>query len=153
MPLLPLTRQMPLPEQNITSKNPNDLVALFKLQKKTWTDRDIEIADVVNKKIDKAEPITITSTPTNIRVIPQRGAFIVTVYGVKDQRPTLIAALVKSDEGVAGTITGVASQTTAIGAWSGVSLVITSTATNFQIAHSGASNLVDDFLVTYIGLT
>lgn len=95
------------------------------------------IATSVNSKDTTFFPIAITSTPTNIPNLPNFGAFLVCVSGVSSQLPTIVSALCKSDAGVAGSTPAVLNFQAGTGSiWNTFVLAITSTATNFQIAHN-----------------
>lgn len=96
-----------------------------------------DIANTVNNKDNNFFQIPITSSASNIFNLPNFGAYLVTVSGTDSGPPTITASLVKSDAGVAGTVNVLGSQA-GTGAWAGNVLTITSTATNFQIAHNRA---------------
>ncbi len=95
-----------------------------------------DIAFTVNSKDPKFFTIPITDTPTNIPNLANFGAFIVAVSGQTSTLPTLTASLCKADATAAGVINVLGSQAGTGGTWGGITLTITSTATNFQIAHS-----------------
>ena len=104
-----------------------------------------DIAFSVNEKDHTAFPIQVTSTPQPIPNVPNYGSFIVCLSGSPTGNsssngsgfPTITASLCKSDQAAAGSVVVLGSQA-GTGAWAGISLTITSTATNFQIAHNRA---------------
>lgn len=96
-----------------------------------------DIAFTVNNKDDRFFTTAITDTPTNIPNMPNFGSYIICVSGTLSTLPTLTAALCKADATAAGTIASLGSQVGTM-AWAGNALTITSTATNFQIAHDRA---------------
>jgi len=96
-----------------------------------------DIAFAVNNKDNIFFQIPITSTAADIPNLPNFGAYIVCVSGTDSTLPTLTASLCKSDATAAGSIAVLGSQV-GTGAWAGNALTITSTATNFQIAHNRA---------------
>jgi hypothetical protein len=117
-----------------------------------------DIAFAVNSKDESYFPIAITSTASNIPNVPNFGAFIVCVSGeVQDTStatgtgylPTLTASLCKSSAAATGSIAVLGSQA-GTGSWAGINLTITSTATNFQIAHSRAG-VSGNFNIRFIG--
>ena len=95
------------------------------------------IAATVNFKDNSFYPMAISDIPTNIVNLLSFGAFIICVSGVDSTLPTLTASLCKSDMTTAGQVIVIGSQA-GTGAWAGNNLTITSTATNFQIAHDRA---------------
>ena len=94
-----------------------------------------DIAFTVNNKDSGYFTIPITDTPVNIPNLATFGAFIVCVSGQTTDLPTLTASLCKADATAAGSITPIGSQV-GTNVWAGKALTITSTATNFQIAHN-----------------
>ena len=94
-----------------------------------------DIAFAANNKDSIFFQIAITSTPKDILNLPNFGAYIVAVSGTLSTLPTLTASLCKSDATATGSIAVLGSQV-GTGAWAGFALTITSTATNFQIAHN-----------------
>ncbi len=96
-----------------------------------------DIALTVNNKDNNFFQIPITSTASNIYNLPNYGAYLVTVSGTDSGLPAITASLVKSDAGIAGVVNVLGTQA-GTGAWAGNVLTITSTATNFQIAHNRA---------------
>ena len=104
-----------------------------------------DIAFAVNNRDFIYFEIPITDTPTDIPNLPNFGAFVVCVSGTEPQRdntgaiigwlPTLNDSLCKADATAAGSIAVLGSQV-GTGSWAGNALTITSTATNFQIAHN-----------------
>jgi hypothetical protein len=108
------------------------------------------IAQAVNAKDNSYFTIAITSAATNIPNLANFGAFIVCVSGTNNTLPCLTAALSKASATSAGVINVLGSQNGSTGVWSGITLTITSTATNFQIAHS-ASGKSGNFNIRIIG--
>ena len=96
-----------------------------------------DIAFTVNNKDNIFFEASITSTASNIPNLPNFGAYIICVSGTDSTLPTLTASLCKSTANIAGSVAVLGSQNGS-GAWAGISLTITSTATNFQIAHNRA---------------
>lgn len=108
-----------------------------------------EIASAVNTKDNTFYPMAITTTATNIVDLSTFGAFIICVSGMNSTLPTLTASLCKADMTAAGAIAVLGSQV-GTGAWAGNALTITSTATNFQIAHNNA-DVTGNFNIRIIG--
>lgn len=96
-----------------------------------------DIAFTVNNKDNTFFQLPITSSASNIPNLPNFGAFIVCVSGTDSTLPTITASLCKSSATGAGSIAVLGSQA-GTAAWAGNTLTITSTATNFQIAHNRA---------------
>lgn len=96
-----------------------------------------DIAFAVNARDNSYFPIPITDTASNISNIPNFGAFILCVSGEDSTLPTLNVSLCKASATVAGSIAVLGSQV-GTAAWAGNALTVTSTATNFQIAHNRA---------------
>ncbi len=107
-----------------------------------------DIAFAVNQKDFQFFTIEISSTPADIPNIDNFGAFIVAVSGVDSTQPVKTWSLVKSDANIAGVINILGTQAGTVN-WAGVDLTVTSTTTNFQIAHNGA--LVGNFNIRIIG--
>lgn len=95
-----------------------------------------DIAFTVNNKEAKFFPIPVTNTATNIPNLPNFGSFIVCVSGVISTLPSIVVALCKSDSTAAGTVAVLTSQAGTGATWAGINLTVTSTATNYQIAHN-----------------
>lgn len=108
-----------------------------------------DIALSVNSKDFNYFSIPISSTATNIPNLPNFGAFIVCVSGETSSLPTITASLCKSTMGSSGSVAVLGSQA-GTGAWAGNTLTITSTATNFQIAHNN-SGVIGNFNIRFIG--
>jgi len=96
-----------------------------------------DIAFAVNNKDNIFFQIPITDTAADIPNLPNFGAYIVCVSGTDSTLPTLTASLCKADATASGSVAVLGSQV-GTGAWAGNALTITSTATNFQIAHNRA---------------
>lgn len=108
-----------------------------------------DIAFTVNDKIAGYFPIPITSTAQDIPNLPNYGAFIVAISGVDSTLPCITASLCKADKGASGAIVVLGSQV-GTSAWAGNALTITSTATNFQIAHNRVG-VTGNFNIVIIG--
>ena len=107
------------------------------------------VASTVNQKDNIFYPMAITSTAQNVLFLPNFGAYIICVSGVSSTFPTITASLCKSDATVAGSVAILGSQA-GTGAWAGFGLTITSTATNFQIAHNN-TGVSGNFNIRFIG--
>lgn len=108
-----------------------------------------EIAYTVNNKENVFFEAQITSTAASIPNLPLFGAFLICVSGNASTLPTITASLCKADATAAGSIAVLGSQG-GTGAWAGNTLTITSTATNFQIAHNRAG-VTGNFNIKIIG--
>lgn len=96
-----------------------------------------DIAFAVNQRDFTFFEIAISSTATNIPNLPNFGAFIIAVSGVNSTLPVKTWSLVKADATAVGVINVLGTQA-GTGAWAGNNLIITSTASNFQIRHDRA---------------
>lgn len=96
-----------------------------------------DIAFAVNARDNSYFPIAITSTAANIPNMPNFGAFVLCVSGVDSTLPTLNVSLCKASATGAGSIAVLGSQV-GTGAWAGNAVTVTTTASNFQIAHNRA---------------
>lgn len=115
-----------------------------------WMNRFYEeIALVVNPRVVPYYQIQISSTATNIPNLPTFGSFLVCVGGTYSTEPTAVWALCKSDATASGTIAVLESQPGTVN-WAGFALTITSTATNFQIAHNN-TGVTDFFNISVLG--
>jgi hypothetical protein len=108
-----------------------------------------ELAAAINERDNSYFPWPITSTAANIPNVPNFGAFIICISGETSTLPTLTASLCKADATAAGSIAVLGSQV-GTGAWAGNALTITSTATNFQVAHDRAG-VSGNFNIRVIG--
>lgn len=108
-----------------------------------------EIALTVNNKDNIYFTAPITDTAANIYNLPNFGAYIICVSGQDTTLPTLTASLCKADATAAGAIAVLGAQV-GTGAWAGNALTITSTATNFQIAHNRAG-VTGNFNIRILG--
>lgn len=108
-----------------------------------------QIASTINNKDNIAFTMGITSTAQDIINIPRFGAFIICVSGIDSTLPTITASLCKADATAAGSVTTIGSQV-GTGAWAGNTIIISSTATNFQIAHDRVG-VTGDFSIRIIG--
>jgi|GEM_PF-3462127 hypothetical protein len=109
-----------------------------------------DIAYAVNSKDDTFFTTAITNTPSNIGNLANAGSFLVSVSGSTSGMPCLTIALNKASNAAAGSIAVLGSQAGTYGVWAGSTLTVTSTATNFQIAHSVAST-TGNFNIRIIG--
>lgn len=108
-----------------------------------------DIAFTVNNKDDIEFQIPITSTAANIPNIPNFGAFIICVSGSLTNLPTITASLCKADATAAGSVATLGSQV-GTNAWAGNALIVSSTATNFQIRHD-RGGVTGNFNIRIIG--
>lgn len=108
-----------------------------------------DIALTVNNKDNIYFTFAITSTAQNISNLPNFGSYIVCVSGQTSTLPTITASLCKSAAGVAGQVVQLGFQA-GTGAWAGFVLTITSTATNFQIAHNNVG-VTGNFNIRILG--
>lgn len=113
-----------------TTVVPSDWDLFIPYFNRQWED----LANTINFKDNNFYAMAISSSAANIVNIPTFGTFIICVSGVNSTLPTLTASLCKSDATAAGSIAALGSQA-GTGAWAGNNLTITSTTTNFQIAH------------------
>lgn len=131
-----------LPTTNVVPESPDLLVPYLNTMYN-------DIASSVNLKDDIYYPMAITSTAQDIINVPNFGAYIICVSGVTSTLPTLTASLCKADETASGSVAPLGSQV-GTGAWAGFALTITSTATNFQIAHNN-TGVSGNFNIRLIG--
>ena len=116
-----------------------------------WMNRFYEEAALVmNNRVLPYAGIQISNIATDIPNLPTFGAFIVCVGGVYSNQPTGVWALTKSASGIAGLIAILQTQAGQGAQWAGINLTITSTATNYQIAHNLA-NVTDTFNISVFG--
>lgn len=108
-----------------------------------------DIALTVNNKDNIYFLSPITSTAANISNLPNFGAYVICVSGAETTLPTITASLCKSDATATGSVVVLGSQA-GTGAWAGATLTITSTATNFQIAHS-RTGVTGNFNIRILG--
>jgi hypothetical protein len=95
-----------------------------------------DLADAINAKDGGYFAIPITSTATNIPNIANFGSFIVCISGVESGLPCITAALCKSSSSAIGSVVQLTFQAGSVAPWVAATLTITSTAANFQVAHS-----------------
>jgi hypothetical protein len=107
------------------------------------------IASTVNNKDNLYYDFSITSFSANIPNLPNYGAYIICVSGVDSTLPTITASLCKADASASGSVAVLGSQV-GTGAWSGNSLTISSSSTNFQISHN-RSGITGNFNIKFIG--
>lgn len=108
-----------------------------------------DIAYAVNNRDYTYFPIPITSSAANIPNVPTFGSFVLCISGVDTTLPTLVVALCKSDSTASGTVAVLTSQV-GTGAWAGFSLTVTSTATNYQVAHNN-TGISGNFNIRILG--
>lgn len=108
-----------------------------------------ELAQAINERDNTYFVWPISSTSSNFPNVPNFGAYIVCISGEASGLPTLTASLCKADSGASGSIAVLGSQV-GTGAWSGNALTITSTATNFQVAHN-RTGVTGNFNIRVIG--
>lgn len=108
-----------------------------------------DIAFTVNEKDYDFFTIPISDVATDIPNLPNYGAYLVCVSGVASTLPTVTYSLCKADATAAGSAAQLGFQV-GTGAWAGNALTITTTATNFQIAHNRAG-VTDNFNIRIIG--
>jgi len=125
-----------------------------------WLTRLYEdIAIVVNQKdwLAFTIPVADQSHPTVIPNIPNQGSFIICISGVSDGMPGCTYSLIKSISTAAGNPSMIQTQAGStfndITSWNGVKLIITSNANNFLISHDGATGLIGNFNIRFIGTT
>lgn len=128
----PIIQTAPLPPNTIVPENKDLFIPYFN---RTYED----IAFAVNGKDTIAFPFAITHMAQNIPNVNNFGSFLIAVSGSSSGMPTLTASLCKASSSSSGVINVIGSQAGTTGVWSGATLTITSTATNFQINHSVAS--------------
>jgi hypothetical protein len=138
----PIVQQPTLPPNTIVPEDKSLYISYFN---QLYQD----IAFAVNERDNTEFPFAITSTAQNIPNLPNFGAFIICVSGSNTTLPTLTASLCKADATAAGSIATLGSQV-GTSAWAGNALTITSTATNFQIAHNRAG-VTGNFNIRIIG--
>ena len=107
------------------------------------------IAQAINNKDNGFFPFPVSSTAVNIPNLANFGSFIVAVSGVNSTLPTATWSLCKADATAAGSVVLLGHQV-GTGAWAGNALTITSTATNFQIAHNRAG-VTGNFNIRIVG--
>lgn len=108
-----------------------------------------DLATAINNKDNIYYQIAVTDTAANIPNVPNFGAFIICVSGTDSSLPTKTASLCKASATASGSITGIGAQV-GTGAWAGNTIIITSTATNFQIRHDRAG-VTGNFNIRIIG--
>ena len=108
-----------------------------------------EISFAVNERDNSYFPWPITSTAANIPNVPNFGAFIICISGETTSLPTITASLCKASATATGSIAVLGSQA-GTGAWAGNTLTITTTATNFQVAHN-RTGVTGNFNIRILG--
>lgn len=143
-----------LPPNTIIPEN-RDLFIPY--QNRTYEDT----ANTINNKVNNFYPMPITSTATNILNLPTFGAFLLCVSAITaasdgSYPPSITVSLCKSSPSVAGSVAVLGSQAgqgAGGSTWAGATLTVSSTATNFQIKHNGATptTVTGNFNIMYIG--
>jgi hypothetical protein len=134
-----------LPRLTNTTLTPQDFNTFVSYFTRLYED----IAFSVNFRDFNFFPMPITSTAQNILLMPNFGSFVICVSGITSSLPTLTAALNKASSTAAGSIAVLGSQA-GTDAWAGFNLTISSTTTNFQIAHNNAG-ITGQFNLRIIG--
>ena len=109
-----------------------------------------DIVTAVNTRDSSYFVMSITNTAANIPNLANYGAFIICVSGQASTLPSLTAAVNKASATAAGVVTPLSSQAGTAAPWAAATLTISSTTTNFQIAHSVAG-VTGNFNVRIIG--
>lgn len=108
-----------------------------------------DAAESINVRKPPYFQIMISNVAADIPFLPRFGAYLVCVSGEVSTQPVKTWSLVKADQTAAGVINVLGTQA-GTGDWAGNNLTITSTATNFQIAHDRASTTAT-FNIRWIG--
>lgn len=108
-----------------------------------------DAAFAINSKDSSYFTIPISDVPSSIPNVPNFGSFIVCISGTLSTLPTKTFSLCKADSTAAGSIAVLGSQV-GTGTWAGNILTITSTATNFQVAHD-RTGVTGNFNIRIIG--
>ena len=108
-----------------------------------------EVASAITDREIPYYQIAVTTAATNIPFLPTFGSYILCVSGDKSDLPVKTWSLVKSTEDAVGVINVLGTQAGS-GSWAATNLTITSTATNFQIAHDRAG-ITETFNIKWIG--
>lgn len=139
----PMVQNSPLPPNTIVPENEDLFIPYLN---RLYED----IAFAVNNKDNRFFPFAITDAPADIPNLPNFGAYCICISGVQSGLPTYTAMLNKPDENVAGTISNITQGAGTVAPFIGSVLSITSTATNFQIAHNAAGKS-GNFNIKFIG--
>ena len=107
------------------------------------------IALTVNQKVGSYFEIPITSSAVNIPNLPLFGAYILCISGTLSTLPCLVVALSKASASASGVV-AVLTHQAGTGAWATYVLTVTSTATNFQIAHNN-TGVTGNFNIQILG--
>lgn len=138
----PIVQQPLLPISTIVPENENLYIPYFN---RLYED----VAGAVNASDKIYFTTAIGSSAVNIPNLANFGAFIICVSGTLTTFPTLTASLCKADATASGSIAVLGHQA-GTSAWAGFVLTITSTATNFQIAHNN-TGIMGNFNIRIIG--
>lgn len=125
----PITNTPSLPPNTIVPQNENLYIPYF-------TSLYQSVASAVNSKDVNFFPMGITDTAANIVNLPNFGSYTVCVSGATSGMPCIVVALCKASNAASGTIAVLTSQAGTVAPWLAATLTVTSTATNYQIAHS-----------------
>lgn len=131
--LVPVSRLPYLPVSTIVPKPSDDENTFVQYFMRLYED----IALAVNARDFTFFPIPISDIATNIPNMETFGAYMLLVSGINSTLPVKTYSLVKSDATIAGVINILGTQA-GTGAWAGNNIIVTSTATNFQIRHDRA---------------
>ncbi len=141
-------------QQNFPILPPNTIVPENKDLFNPYLNRLYEdVAYAVNGKDNNFYPMAITDTAQDILNVPRFGAFILCVSGIDSTLPTATWSLCKSTDSAASTGTGIVKLGEQAGSgavWNTFILTVTSTATNFQIAHNN-TGISGNFNIRIIG--
>ncbi len=137
--------ELPLMPQSTIVPKPADELTFVQYMMRLYED----LAFAINYRDFTFFEIPISDVASDIPNIPNFGAFIVCVSGVDSTQPVKTWSLVKSTSTGAGVINVLGTQA-GTGVWAATNLTITSTATNFQIAHNLAG-VTANFNIRIIG--
>lgn len=109
-----------------------------------------DIAFAINQRDFNYYTMQVTSVAQNIPFIPTFGSFLILVSGVDSSLPTAIWSACKADASlITGSITLINTQD-GTRDWSGFAIIVTSTLTHFQIAHS-RTGVTANFNIRVVG--
>ena len=115
-----------------------------------WINRFYEeVALCLNNRVIPFYTIPISDVATDIPNLPTYGSFFVGISGLASGLPSGVWILSKSDMNVAGEISEVVTQD-GLGPWATFSILITSTATNYQIRHD-RPGVIEQFNISVLG--
>lgn len=143
--LVPIVKLPYLPPNTVVPKPSDDEDTFVQYLMRVYED----IAFALNARDFVFFPIAISDTATNIPNMETFGSYIICVSGVQSTLPVKTYSLVKADATAAGVINILGTQA-GTGTWAGNNIIVTSTATNFQIRHDRAG-VVGNFNIRIIG--